>query len=76
MLNFAVGPVPSSDAVRAIGALDSPYFRTPEFSQAMLENERMLCRLANAPEGSRALFPTCSGTGALEAAVMGLLNPT
>ena len=42
MLNFAVGPVPSSDAVRAIGALDVPYFRTPEFSQAMLENERML----------------------------------
>ena len=75
MLNFAVGPVPSSDAVRAIGALDSPYFRTPEFSRAMLENERMLCGLANAPEGSRAVFPTCSGTGAMEAAVMGLLNP-
>ena len=74
-LNFAVGPVPSSDAVRAIGALDSPYFRTPEFSQAMLENERMLCGLANAPEGSRAIFPTCSGTGAMEAAVMGLLDP-
>lgn len=75
MLNFAVGPVPSSDAVRAIGALDVPYFRTPEFSQAMLENERMLCGLANAPEGSRAVFPTCSGTGAMEAAVIGLLNP-
>lgn len=75
MLNFAVGPVPSSDAVRAIGALDTPYFRTPEFSRAMLENERLLCRLANAPEGSRAVFPTCSGTGAMEAAVMGLLDP-
>ena len=75
MLNFAVGPVPSSNAVRAIGALDSPYFRTPEFSQAMLESERMLCRLAHAPKSSRAVFPTCSGTGAMEAAVMGLLDP-
>lgn len=74
MLNFAVGPVPSSAAVKAIGALDSPYFRTPEFSQIMLESERLLCRLACAPEGSRAVFPTCSGTGAMEAAVMGLLD--
>lgn len=75
MLNFAVGPVPSSDAVRAIGAADSPYFRTPEFSAMMIESERLLCCLADAPEGSRAVFPTCSGTGAMEAAVMGLLDP-
>ena len=74
MLNFAVGPVPSSDAVKAIGAGDSPYFRTPEFSEMMLESERLLCSLADAPEGSRAVFPTCSGTGAMEAAVMGLLD--
>lgn len=25
MLNFAVGPVASSDSVRAIGSLDTPY---------------------------------------------------
>lgn len=75
MLNFAVGPVPSSDPVRAIGALDTPYFRTPEFSQTMFESERLLRRLAHASEGSRVVFPTCSGTGAMEAAVMGLLDP-
>lgn len=75
MLNFAVGPVPSSDAVRAIGALDSPYFRTPEFSEVMLESERLLCSLAGAPRGSRVVFPTCSGTGAMEAVVMGTLDP-
>lgn len=75
MINFAVGPVPSSENVRAIGSLDTPYFRTPEFSHTMLENEQLLCNLAHAPEGSRAIFPTCSGTGAMEAAIMGLLDP-
>lgn len=42
MLNFAVGPVPSDPNVKLIGGEDSPYFRTPEFSLTMLENERML----------------------------------
>ena len=37
MLNFAVGPVPSTDEIRALGAQDVPYFRTPEFSEVMLE---------------------------------------
>lgn len=75
MLNFAVGPVPSPAYVRAIGSEDSPYFRTDEFSEVMLENERMLCQLAGAPEGSRAIFLTSSGTGAMEAVVMGMLDP-
>lgn len=75
MLNFAVGPVPSDSEVLAIGGLDTPYFRTPEFSQIMLDNERMICDLAHAPEDSRAIFLTNSGTGAMEAAVMGLLDP-
>ena len=75
MLNFAVGPVPSGPMVRALGGEDSPYFRTPEFSQTMLENEQMLCSFASAPKGSRAIFLTNSGTGAMEAAVMGLLDP-
>ena len=38
MLNFAVGPVQSSDAVREIGQEQVPYFRTPEFSELMFEN--------------------------------------
>lgn len=75
MLNFAVGPVPSHDSIKAIGALDTPYFRTPEFSKMMLENENMLCELAHAPQGSRSVFLTSSGTGAMEAVVMGTLDP-
>lgn len=48
MLNFTVGPVMSSDAVRAIGAEQVPYFRTAEFSTLMLENEQLLKKFANA----------------------------
>ena len=42
MLNFTVGPVMSGDGVRAIGAEQVPYCRTPEFSAIMLENERLI----------------------------------
>ena len=42
MINFTVGPVQSSEAVRAIGAEQVPYFRTAEFSELMLENERLI----------------------------------
>ena len=51
MLNFAVGPVMSSEEVRAIGAEQVPYFRTPEFSAVMLENEKLVLKFAKAPEG-------------------------
>ena len=51
MLNFTVGPVQMSESVCRLGADQVPYFRTPEFSQVMLENERMLLELASAPAG-------------------------
>lgn len=75
MLNFTVGPVQSDDVVHAIGAQDVPYFRTPEFSRLMLENERMYLELLAAPEGSRAVFVSGSGTAGMEAVVMGTLGP-
>ena len=37
MINFTVGPVQSSDAVRAIGAEQVPYFRTSEFSELIIK---------------------------------------
>ncbi len=74
MLNFTVGPVQSSEAVHAIGARDVPYFRTAEFSEVMLENERLMLKFACAPEGSRAVFITGSGTASMEAVVMNLLT--
>lgn len=70
MLNFTVGPVMSSDQVREIGKEHVPYFRTPEFSEVMLENEQLMKKFTNAPEGSRVVFITGSGTASMEAVVM------
>ena len=42
MLNFTVGPVMSSAEVLSVGAEQVPYFRTPEFSDVMFENEKWL----------------------------------
>lgn len=75
MLNFTVGPVQSSDVVRAIGAENVPYFRTAEFSKVMLENERLMLKFSGAPVGSRAVFITGSGTASMEASIMNVLTP-
>ena len=74
MINFTVGPVQSSDAVRAIGAEQVPYFRTSEFSEVMLENERLVKKFAHTTEDSRVVFMTCSGSGGMETAIMNTLT--
>lgn len=70
MINFTVGPVQSSDAVRAIGSEQVPYFRTPEFSAVMFENERLMKQFAKAEENARVVFITGSGTASMEASVI------
>ncbi|MCH3960292.1 MAG: aminotransferase class V-fold PLP-dependent enzyme [Selenomonas sp.] len=74
MLNFTVGPVMSKADVLEIGGQSSPYFRTTEFSNVMLENERLMLDFLNAPADSRCIFLTTSGTGAMESCVMNLLG--
>lgn len=74
MLNFTVGPVMSDEEVLKIASESSPYFRTPEFSAVMKENEALMLRFLNAPQGSRCVFLTSSGTGAMESLVMNVLN--
>ena len=74
MLNFTVGPVMSSEAVRAIGAEQVPYFRTAEFSELMLENEKLIKKFAKATDDSRTVFITGSGTASMEATVMNTLT--
>ena len=74
MLNFTVGPVMSSDSVRAIGAEQVPYFRTVEFSQMMLENEQLIKKFAHTTDDSRVVFLTSSGSGGMETAIMNCLN--
>lgn len=70
MLNFTVGPVMCSDEVRAVGGEQVPYFRTPEFSNLMFENEKLMLKFSKAPKGSKVAFMTNSSTGSMEAVVM------
>lgn len=74
MLNFTVGPVMTSDSVRAIGGEQVPYFRTPEFSNVMFENESLVKKFVNAEDGARVVFLTGSGTASMEATVMDVLS--
>ena len=70
MLNFTIGPVMSPPEVIAIASQSTPYFRTPEFSALMKENESLMLRFLKAPTGSKCAFLTASGTGAMESVVM------
>lgn len=70
MLNFTVGPVMMDDATLQIGALQIPYFRTPEFSEIMFESESLVKELSNADRSCKALFLTGSGTASMEAAII------
>ena len=74
MLNFTVGPVMSCEEVRTIGAEQVPYFRTPEFSKIMFENETLMKKFAKADENARVVFLTGSGTAAMEAAVINVFD--
>lgn len=74
MLNFTVGPVMSPQEVLEVASVSAPYFRTEEFSSLMLENEAMILSSLHAPKDCRCLFLTSSGTGAMEAVVINVLN--
>ena len=74
MLNFTVGPVMSDDDILSIGSEQVPYFRTPEFSNLMFENERLIKKFSKASEDSRAVFITGSGTASMEAVIMNCFN--
>lgn len=74
MLNFTVGPVESAADILEEGGKSAPYFRTPEFSENMFENEKLMLEFLNAPVESRCVFLTSSGTGAMESCVINLLS--
>ena len=64
----------SCEEVRTIGAEQVPYFRTPEFSKIMFENENLMKKFAKADENARVVFLTGSGTAAMEAAVINVFD--
>lgn len=76
MINFTVGPVQCSEDTLAIGSEQVPYFRTEEFSAMMKENEKYLCTFFDAPDNSRVVFMTGSGTASMEAGVVNFFDST
>ena len=71
---FVPGPVKIAPDILALGAVQTPYFRNQAFSDVLLACEQHLLSLVNAPTGSRVVFLTASGTAAMEAAVVNLLD--
>lgn len=71
---FTVGPVEMYPFTLKTAAGQIPYFRTKEFSAMMLESETLLKKQMHAPETSRLVFLTASGTGAMEATVFNLFD--
>lgn len=67
---FTVGPVEMFPETLKVTAEQLPYFRTPEFSGIMLENEEMFKASIHAQGDAKTVFLTASGTAAMEAAVM------
>ncbi|MCR5798444.1 MAG: aminotransferase class V-fold PLP-dependent enzyme [Lachnospiraceae bacterium] len=74
MINFTVGPVQTYDYILKIGSQQVPYFRTAEFSDIVNESEQLLLQMIDAPNDSKAVFLTGSGTAAMESVVMNVLN--
>lgn len=66
----------SSNEVRKIGGEQIPYFRTPDFSKIVLENENLLKSFFKAEKNSRVVFMTGSGTASMEASIINTLNKT
>ena len=71
---FTPGPVKMSEEILAVGAKQTPYFRNSEFSDVTFACENELLEMVNAPEGSKVIFLTASGTAGMESAVMNLLT--
>ncbi|CAA6805717.1 MAG: Serine--glyoxylate aminotransferase (EC, partial [uncultured Sulfurovum sp.] len=71
---FTPGPVKMSEEILAVGAKQTPYFRNCEFSEVTYNCEKGMLKMVNAPEGSKAIFLTASGTAGMESVVMNLLT--
>lgn len=71
---FTVGPVEMYPETLAVEGMQNPYFRTTDFGQKMIEVENDFLASIHAPAGAKFSGLTCSGTGAMEAAVTNCLT--
>ena len=67
---FTIGPTQMYQSTLDIRSKVVPYFRTPEFSELMLDNERLIKKHQFASDDSAVIFLTASGSGGMEAAVI------
>ena len=65
MLNYTIGPVMASEEVLSVGAEQVPYFRTPDFSDVMYENEKLMFEFSKVTEDSKVAFMIDSLSGAM-----------
>lgn len=67
---FTVGPAEMYPNTLQIRSQEVPYFRTPEFSNIMLENQDLIKKIMYASDDSKVVFLTASGSAAMEATVI------
>lgn len=73
---FTIGPTQMYQSTLEVRAKIIPYFRTPEFSEIMLENEQLIKKLQFADQDSKVVFLAASGSGAMEATVINCFDAT
>ncbi len=67
---FTVGPVEMFQETLELSGKQLPYFRTNEFSEVMLDNERLFKKSIGAQGNDKTVFLTASGSGAMEATIL------
>lgn len=67
---FTIGPTEMYQNTLEVKAQMVPYFRTKEFSDLMLETDKLLKKSIGTTEASQTIYLTASGSGAMEATVM------
>lgn len=71
---FTVGPAQMYQHTLEVRNHVVPYFRTPEFSELMLDNKKLMLKMMDADTDSEIIFLTASGSGAMEATVINCFN--
>ena len=57
---FTVGPTQMRKEILDVRHQQVPYFRTTEFSEVMLDSDRLLKKFMNAPESYKSIYLTRS----------------
>ena len=55
---FTIGPVEMLPEIKKVAGEQIPYFRTDEFSNIMLESDRLIKKLMNSGENSKSIYLT------------------